>query len=58
MHNRIKKLAELNRNAKTTEEKKRIHSEMRKLEYENPHQYKSALEKLIKETSKCVDNSR
>lgn len=55
MLNEIKKLAELNRNAKTAEEKEAIRFEMKKLEKENPEEYKTSLETLIKATANAVE---
>lgn len=55
-YDKIKELAERNRNAKTAEEKAIIAQEMMKLQEENPEEYQTALEALIKETSQEVEN--
>ncbi len=55
MYNKIKQLAEQNRNAKTKEEKEAVRAEMYKLQEENPQEYESALKSLIKETAKEVE---
>lgn len=55
-YDKIKELAERNRNAKTAEEKAIIAQEMMKLQEENPEEYQAALEALIKETSQEVEN--
>lgn len=54
-YDKIKELAARNREAKTKEEKAVIAEEMMKLQNENPEEYQSALETLIKETSKEVE---
>lgn len=54
-YDKIKELAARNREAKTKEEKTVIAEEMMKLQNENPEEYQSALETLIKETSKEVE---
>lgn len=55
MYGKIKYLAELNRNAKTQEEKDYVKAEMLRLQEENPQEYESALKSLIKETAKEVE---
>ena len=55
MYNKIKQLAEQNRNAKTQEEKEAVRAEMYKLQETNPQEYESALKSLIKETTKEVE---
>lgn len=55
MYEKIKHLAELNRNAKTQDEKDFVKAEMFKLQEQNPQEYESALKILIRETAKEVE---
>ena len=55
MYEKIKHLAELNRNAKTQDEKDFVKAEMFKLQEQNPQEYESALKILIRETTKEVE---
>ncbi len=55
MYSRIKELAKQRRMAKTEEEIKAVNSAMKELENENPEAYGKALEQLIHETAKRVE---
>lgn len=55
MYDKIKALAEQNRNAKNKEERELVNSAMQKLQEENPQEYALALERLIKETSTLTE---
>lgn len=55
MYSRIKELARQRRMAKTEEEIKAVNSAMKELENENPEAYGKALEQLIHETAKRVE---
>lgn len=54
-YDKIKELAARNREAETEEEKTVIAQEMVKLQNENPEEYQSTLEALIRDTSKEVE---
>ena len=55
MYSKIKELARQRRMAKTEEEIKAVNSAMKELENENPEAYGMALEQLIHETAKRVE---